>query len=123
MMTPMKYHPVAPVSDNSFGFEEIMRNPDYTRFMNWYAQFSYFARGRQTAIAVGARAAEAAAAARPPRSTRPPDTTGGPSRAAGPPALEAERIQPSAASRAAPPYRPRAAVAPEWSHACGRPMC
>jgi hypothetical protein len=25
---------------SGFGFDEIMRDPDYTRFMTWYAKFS-----------------------------------------------------------------------------------
>ena len=46
MMTAMEYPPLAPATKTGFGFEEIMRNPDYSRFMNWYARFSFFAPGR-----------------------------------------------------------------------------
>jgi hypothetical protein len=56
-MTPMQYHCVAATPKTGFGFEEIMRDPDYTRFMNWYARSSFFAAGR--------RASTATAAARP----------------------------------------------------------
>jgi hypothetical protein len=46
-MTPMK-HPAAPapVSGSGFGFDAIMRSPDYTRFAAWYARSSHFAPGR-----------------------------------------------------------------------------
>ena len=33
MMTPMEHPPLAPTTKTGFGFEEIMRNPDYSRFM------------------------------------------------------------------------------------------
>ena len=46
MMTPMSTTPLAPATKTGFGFEEIMRNPDYSRFMNWYARFSFFAPSR-----------------------------------------------------------------------------
>ena len=62
MTTPMQHHPIAsaPVSKTGFGFDEIMRNPDYTHFMSWYAQFSYIAPLRQAAITTAAQATEAA---------------------------------------------------------------
>ena len=56
MTTPMQHYPIAsaPVSKTGFGFDEIMRNPDYTHFMRWYAQFSYLAPPRQPAISTAA---------------------------------------------------------------------
>ena len=43
MTTPWSTPLAAPATKTGFGFEEIMRNPDYSRFMNWYARFSFFA--------------------------------------------------------------------------------
>ena len=60
MTTPMQPVASAPVSKTGFGFDEIMRNPDYTRFMSWYAQFSYLAPPCQAAITTAAQAMEAA---------------------------------------------------------------
>jgi hypothetical protein len=60
MMTPMKHHPVTPAAKSGFGFEEIMGDPDYTRFMDWYGQFSLLASGGQaTAAAATAQMAHA----------------------------------------------------------------
>ena len=42
-----------------FGFDEIMRDPDCSRFPTWYTQFSYLAPGRQAAIAAVDRTAGA----------------------------------------------------------------
>ena len=50
MTTSTHYrHPVqpAPVSKNRFGFDEIMRHPDHTRFPTWYARFSRLAPERR----------------------------------------------------------------------------
>jgi hypothetical protein len=43
-MTAMKFSPVTvPVSKTGFGFDQIMRKPDYSRFPAWYATFSRLA--------------------------------------------------------------------------------
>jgi hypothetical protein len=42
MMKELRYHPVAPgsspraVPSTGFGFDAIMANPDYTRFLDWW---------------------------------------------------------------------------------------
>lgn len=39
MMTPMRYHPVpgsAPWRRATFGFDHVMRDPDYAQFPAWY---------------------------------------------------------------------------------------
>jgi hypothetical protein len=55
----MHFAPAAPLAAAStgFGFDEIMRSPDYTRFPTWYARSSYLAPGRGPAVEAAARAA------------------------------------------------------------------
>jgi hypothetical protein len=48
MKIPPEHSPLSPTTKTGFGFEEIMRNPDYSRFTDWYARFSFFAQGNPT---------------------------------------------------------------------------
>jgi len=43
MMIDLQSHTSASSAKTGFGFEAIMRNPDYTRFTAWYARFSLLA--------------------------------------------------------------------------------
>lgn len=47
MKSPIQHTRLVPSSTTGFGFEEIMRNPDYSRFTNWYARSSLYAKSRQ----------------------------------------------------------------------------
>jgi hypothetical protein len=40
-----RQHKQPRATSTGFGFEEIMRDPDYTRFETWYARYSFFAAG------------------------------------------------------------------------------
>jgi hypothetical protein len=58
MMKHMSFHPVAPgpvsksVSKTGFGFDAIMENPDYGRFLDWYHANSHFSPRRDEVMAV-----------------------------------------------------------------------
>jgi hypothetical protein len=39
----MTYHPAEPQAGTGFGFEDVMRHPDRTRFMDWHRWSSFFA--------------------------------------------------------------------------------
>jgi hypothetical protein len=58
MMKQKSFHPVAPgplsktVSKTSFGFDAIMENPDYSRFLDWYHANSHFSPRRAEVMAV-----------------------------------------------------------------------
>jgi hypothetical protein len=53
MTNPTKRSPLAPGTRAGFGFEEIMRRPDHSRFIDWYARFSFFAASRLTSPGTG----------------------------------------------------------------------
>jgi hypothetical protein len=56
MMQRISFHPVAPgpVSKTGFGFDAIMQNRDYDRFLHWYHANSFFSSRRDGASAAGA---------------------------------------------------------------------
>ena len=45
----MKDTSAAQISATGFGFDEIIRNADHTRFPRWYAQFNRLAPGHRAA--------------------------------------------------------------------------
>jgi hypothetical protein len=50
-----QHHPVQPRRATGFGFEEVIRDPDYTRFMAWYRRSSLLAPGRAAVVDVFSR--------------------------------------------------------------------
>jgi hypothetical protein len=62
MTKSMSFHPVAPgpVSKTGFGFDAIMENPDYDRFLDWYHASSFFSSREAEAAAVDGEAEVAA---------------------------------------------------------------